>query len=41
MVSEARKTIDGFDGKRLLKAYAFSMEDKMAAIAFGRARNYG
>ena len=25
----------------LLKTYALSMEDKMAAGAFGRARNYG
>ena len=24
-----------------LKSYALSMEDKMAAGAFGRARNYG
>ena len=25
----------------LLKTYALAMEDKMAAAAFGRARNYG
>ena len=29
------------DGKGLLKTYALSMEDKMAAGAFRRARNYG
>ena len=32
---------DGFDGNRLLKTYVLSMEDKMAAGAFGLARNYG
>ena len=37
----SEKTIDGLDGSGLLKIYAFSMEDKMAAGAFGRARNYG
>ena len=35
------KTIDGLDGNGLLKRYALSMEDKMAAGSFGRARNYG
>ena len=29
------------DGNGLLKTYAFSIEDKMAAGAFGRARSYG
>ena len=33
--------IDGLDGNRLLKAYTFLMEDKMAAEAFGHAKNYG
>ena len=34
------KTIDGLDGIQiLLKKYALSMEDKLAAAAFGR--NYG
>ena len=33
--------MDGSDGNGLLKAYVFSMEGKMAAGAFGRARNYG
>ena len=28
--------MDGLDGNGLLKAYVFSMEDKMAAGAFGR-----
>ena len=28
------------DGNALLKTYALSMKDKMAAGAFGRARNY-
>ena len=37
----SEKTIDGLDGSGLLKIYALSMEDKMAAGAFGRARNYG
>ena len=41
MVSEGEKTIDGLDGNGLLKTYALSMEDKMAAGAVGRARNYG
>ena len=40
MVSEAKR-IDGLDGNGLLKAFVFSMEDKMAAGAFGRARDYG
>ena len=39
MVSE--KIIDGLDGNGLLKAYVSSMEGKMAAGAFGRARSYG
>ena len=34
-------TIDSLDGNGLLKTYAFSIEDKMAAGAFGRARSYG
>ena len=38
MFSEAKKTIDG---NGLLKVYVFSMESKMAAGTFGRARNYG
>ena len=29
------------DGNGLLKTYALSMEDKMAAGAFGRTRSYG
>ena len=29
------------DGNRLLKGHVFSMEHKMAAGAFGHARNYG
>ena len=33
--------MDGLDGNGLLKTYAHSMEDKMAAGTFGRARNYG
>ena len=33
--------IDGLDENGLLKTYALSIEDKMAAGAFGRARNYG
>ena len=33
--------MDGLNGNGLLKRYAFSMEDKMAAGAFERARNYG
>ena len=41
MVSEARKQTDGLDGNGLLKIYALSMEDEMAAGAFGRARNDG
>ena len=41
MVSEPKKTIDGLDRNGLTKGYALSMEDKMAARAFGRARNYG
>ena len=36
-----KKTIDGLDGNGLLKTYVLLMEDKMAAGAFGRARNYG
>ena len=36
-----REKFDGLDGNGLLKTYALSMEDKMAAGAFGRARNYG
>ena len=39
MVSEPRK--DGLSGNGLLKIYALSMENKKAAGAFGRARNYG
>ena len=35
------KTIDGLDGNGLHRTYALSMEKKMAAGAFGRARNYG
>ena len=35
------KTIDGLDGKGLLKTYVFLVEDKMAAGAFGCVRNYG
>ena len=38
---DVRLTVDGLDGNGLLKAYVFFMEDKMAAEAFGRARNYG
>ena len=42
MVSEPRKrTIDGLDGNGLLKMYALSMEDEMAAGPLGRARYYG
>ena len=33
--------MNGLDGNGLLKTYAHSMEDKMAAGTFGRARNYG
>ena len=40
MVYEAIKN-DGLDGNRLFRGYVFSMEDKMAAGPFGRARNYG
>ena len=40
MVSE-EKTNNGMDRNGLLKAYAFSIEDKMAAGAFGCARNLG
>ena len=36
MVSE-----DGLDGNGLLKTYVLSIEDKMAAGLFGRARDYG
>ena len=36
---DVAKTIDGLDGNELLKTCAFSMEDKMADGAFGRARN--
>ena len=32
---------DGLDGNGLLKTYALSMEDKLAAGGFGHARNYG
>ena len=32
MVSAVEKTIDGLDGNGLLKTYALSMEDKMAAV---------
>ena len=35
-----KKTIYALDGNRLLKAYIFLMEGKMATGAFGRARNY-
>ena len=35
------KTIDGLGVKELLKTYALSMEDKMGAGGFGRARNSG
>ena len=38
MVLETR---NGLDGNELLKTYALSMEDKMAAGALGCARNYG
>ena len=41
MVSEPKKTIDDLDGNGLLKGYTLSMEDKMLAGPFGRARNYG
>ena len=41
MRKKSIKKIDGLDGNGLLKTYAMSMEDKMAAGAFGRARNYG
>ena len=44
MVSEARKQSMAWmeQGAQIsLKRYAFSMEDKMAAGAFGRATNYG
>ena len=37
MVSEARKQTLAW----METDYAFSMEDKMAAGAFGRVRNYG
>ena len=33
--------MDGLNGNGLLKRYAFSMEDKMAAGAFGRERIMG
>ena len=35
------KTVDDLDGNGLLKRYVLSMEDKMAAGAFRRAKNYG
>ena len=38
---QGEKPIDGLDGNNLLKTYAFSTNDKMAAGAYGRARNYG
>ena len=38
---QSRKNIDGLHGNGLLKTYALLMEDKMAAGAFERARNYG
>ena len=41
MVDETRKESIAMDGNRLLKAFALSIEDKMAAEAFGHARNYG
>ena len=41
MAYEAQKTIDGLAGNGLLKTYTLSMEDKMAADAFGHAKNYG
>ena len=39
MVSEA--TVDGLDGNGLLKAYAFSMKDKMAVGALGALGTMG
>ena len=39
MDSEARKQLMLVDGNGLLKAYVFSIEGKMAAGAFRRARN--
>ena len=33
--------MDGLDRNRLLKIYALSVEDKMAAGGFGRAKNCG
>ena len=42
MVDEARKqSIAWMEMDLILKTYALSMEDKMAAGAFERARNYG
>ena len=41
MVYEARKQSVSWMEHGLLKRYALSMKDKMAARAFGRARNYG
>ena len=36
------RRINGVDGNGLLKTYGtLSLQDKMAAGAFGRARNYG
>ena len=32
--------MDGLGGNGLLKTYSLSMDDKMAARAFGGARNY-
>ena len=45
MVSEAIKKQSmawmGTDYSKHVRIFAFSMEDKMAAGAFGRATNYG
>ena len=40
MVSEARKQSMAWMEMDLLKTYVFSMEEKMAAGAFGCTRNY-
>ena len=41
MVYEVRKLLMAWMESYYSEAYALSMEDKMAARAFGRARNYG
>ena len=41
MVYEAREQSMAWMENRVLKTYNLSMEDKMAAGAFWRARNYG